>query len=89
MSLVRVSISVWVVCLCLFVRPLITLVPDNLFLLERVCVYVWGRDRMDLHDYICYWPTAYGLEPINAKNRACSGSHADCHRSRVQLRLVG
>lgn len=36
MSLVRV-----------FVRPLITLVPDNLFLLERVCVYVWGRDRMD------------------------------------------
>ena len=27
---------------------------DNLFLLKRVCVYVWGRERMDMHDFTYY-----------------------------------
>ena len=27
---------------------------NNLFLLKRVCVYVWGRDGMDMHDFTYY-----------------------------------
>lgn len=76
-------------CLYLIIRSLIILVPDNLFFfLKRVSVYVWRRERMDQHNYTYYWPTAYGLEPINAKNRASKSSHADCC-SRVQLKLAG
>ena len=59
---------------------------DNLFLLKRVCAYVWGRERMDMHDFTYYCQQAYGLEPIKTKNRACRGSQADRLCSRVQLR---